>query len=94
MPDCQSQTFCGKQNDDLHSVKLFFVPKKTEEVLNCKCSQIFGLAQKIWTGTHIFGPVKDKALVTFFFDSTFTNNVGHVWFPFRNFFGEGKVRNL
>ena len=23
---CQSQTFCARQKDDLHSVKLFFVP--------------------------------------------------------------------
>ena len=25
---CQSQTFCARQKDDLHSVKLVFVPAK------------------------------------------------------------------
>jgi hypothetical protein len=51
---CQSQTFCARQKDDLLSVKLVFVPAQR----GTKCSQIFGLAEKIWTGTKHFGTCK------------------------------------
>ena len=47
----QSQTFCARQKDDLHSVKLVF-----EEALNA--IKFFGLAQKIWTRTKHFATCK------------------------------------
>ena len=50
------QTFCARQKDDLHLVKLVFVPASFWR--GTKCSQIFGLAQKIWTGTKHFGTCK------------------------------------
>ena len=48
----QSQTFFARQKNDLNSVKLVFVPAQSS------CSQIFGLAQKIWTGTKHFETCK------------------------------------
>ena len=51
---CQLQTFCARQKDDLHSVKLVFVP--AQNVL--KSFEIFGLAQNIWTTTKHFGTCK------------------------------------
>ena len=53
----QSQTFCARQKDDLHSVKLVFVPHKSFW-RGTKYSQIFGLVQKFWTGTKRFGTLK------------------------------------
>ena len=53
----QSQTFCARQKDDLHSVKLVFCGHKSFW-RGTKCSQIFGLAQKIWIGTKHFGTCK------------------------------------
>ena len=54
----QSQTFCAKQKDDLHSAKLVFVPAK--EALNAVkflgWLKIFGLAQ------NILGPVKGQGI--------------------------------
>ena len=65
---CQSQTFCARQKDDLHSVKLVFVPAQMF-LKRPKCSQIFGLAQKMWTDTKqfglaqtILGPVKGQGI--------------------------------
>ena len=46
---CQAQTFCARQKDDLHSVKLVFVP--TQKFLK-------RLTQKIWTGTKHFATCK------------------------------------
>ena len=60
---CQSQTFCARQKDDLHSVKLFFCAgtKVFEEALNAvKCLvwlKKFGLAQSI------FGTVKGQGII-------------------------------
>ena len=50
----QSQIFCARQKDDLISVKLVFVLAQ-KFLRGTKCSQIFGLAQKIWTGIKHFG---------------------------------------
>ena len=50
----QLQTFCARQKDDLHSVKLVFV--QAQKFL--KILKIFGLAQKIWPGTKHFGTCK------------------------------------
>ena len=47
---------CQKK-DDLHSVKLFLCRHKSF-FKGTKCSQIFGLAQKIWTDTKHFGTCK------------------------------------
>ena len=46
----QSQIFFARQKYDLHSIKLFFCQHKSFW-RGTKCSQIFGLAQKILTGT-------------------------------------------
>ena len=54
----QSQTFCARQKDDLHSAKLFFCATTNVFDEALKCSQIFGLAKKIWTGTKHFGTCK------------------------------------
>ena len=54
---CQSQTFCARTNDDLHTAKLFFVSVQNFW-RGTKCSQIFGLAQNIWTDTKHFGTCK------------------------------------
>ena len=51
----QSQTFCARQKDDWHSVKLFFVLAQ-KFLRGTKCGQIFGLAQKI------LGPVKEQGI--------------------------------
>ena len=49
----------ARQKDGLHSVKLFFVPTQKFLKRHCtKCNQIFGLAQKIWTGTKHFETCK------------------------------------
>ena len=53
----QSQTFCARQKNDLHSVKKFLCRHKSFW-RGTKCSLIFGLAQKIWTGTKHFGTCK------------------------------------
>ena len=47
------------QKDDLHSVKLVFVPAQK---VGIKCSHIYGLAQKIWNGTKHFGTGKRTRL--------------------------------
>ena len=49
----QSQTFCARKKDGLHSVKLILGQHKSFW-RSTKCSQIFGLAQKIWIGTKYF----------------------------------------
>jgi hypothetical protein len=60
----QSQTFCARQKDDLHSAKLVFVPsqKFLEEALNAVkflgWPKIFGPAQ------NILGPVKGQGIST------------------------------
>jgi hypothetical protein len=46
-------TFLARQKDDLLSVKLFFVPAR-KFFRGTKYSQIFGLAQTIWTGKKHF----------------------------------------
>ena len=58
----QSQKFCARPKDDLHSVKLFFCAgtKGFEEALNAVnflgCLKKFGLAQ------NILGPVKGQGI--------------------------------
>jgi hypothetical protein len=58
----QSQTFCARRKDDLHSVKLVFCAgtKVFEEVLNIVkilgCFKQFGLAQ------NILGPEKGQGI--------------------------------
>ena len=54
---CQSQKFCATQKNYLHSVKLFFCWHK-RFWRGTKCSQMFELTQKIWTGTKHFGTCK------------------------------------
>ena len=57
----QSQTFCARQKDDLHSVKLVFVPgtKGFEEALNAV--KFLGWLKKFGPAQNILGPIKDKA---------------------------------
>ena len=59
---CQSQTFCARQKDDLHSVKLFFCArtKVFEEALNAvKC---LGWLKKFGPAQNILGPVKGQGI--------------------------------
>ena len=53
---CQSQTFCARQKEDLHSVKSVFVPKVFEEALDA--AKFLGWLKKNWTGTTYFGTCK------------------------------------
>ena len=53
---CQSQTY-ARQKDDSHSVKLILCRHKSFW-RGTKCSQILGLAQKIWKGKKKFGTCK------------------------------------
>ena len=55
----QSQTFCTRQKDDLHSVNCFLCWHKSFW-RGTKWSQIFGLTLKIWTGTKHFATCKRK----------------------------------
>ena len=50
-----SQTFCARQKDDLHSVKLFF-----EEALNAV--KFLGWLKKIGLAQNILGPVKGQGI--------------------------------
>ena len=56
----QSQTFCARQKDDLHSVKLFFVraQKFLEEALNAV--KFLGWLKKLGLAQNILGPVKGQ----------------------------------
>ena len=58
----QSQTFCARQKDDLHSLKLVFVPltKVFEEALNVV--KFLGWPQKIGPAQNILGPVKGQGI--------------------------------
>ena len=61
----QSQTFCGRQKDDLHSVKLVFVPTQVfEEALNAVI--FLGWLKKIGPQQNILGPVKGQGINFFF----------------------------
>ena len=51
----QSQTFCARPKDDLHSVKLVF-----EEALNAV--KFLGWLKKIGPAQNILGPVKGQAI--------------------------------
>ena len=51
----QSQTFCARQKDDFHSVKLVFVP-----ALNAV--KFLGWLKKFGTGQNIFQPVKGQGI--------------------------------
>jgi hypothetical protein len=58
----QSQTFCARQKDDLHSVKLFFSAgtKVLEEALNAvKC---LGWLKKFGPAQNILRPVKGQGI--------------------------------
>ena len=46
----------AKPKDDLHWVNSVVV--QTQH----KCNSIFGLAQNIWTGQNIFGPVEGQGI--------------------------------
>ena len=52
---CQSQTFCARQKDDLHSVKLVF-----EEALNAL--KFLGCLKKIGPAQNILRPVKGQGI--------------------------------
>ena len=59
----QSQTFCARQKDDLHSEKLFFVPAQ-----NCLkrhytyAVKFLGWLKKFGPAQKILGPVKGKGI--------------------------------
>ena len=56
----QSQTFCARQKDDLHSEKLFFCAgtKVFEEVLNAV--KFMGWLKTFGAAQNILGPVKGQ----------------------------------
>ena len=56
----QSQKFCARQKDDLHSVKLFFCAgtKVFEEALNAV--KFLGWLKKFGPAQNILGPVKGQ----------------------------------
>jgi hypothetical protein len=58
----QSQTFCARKKDDLHSVKLVFVPdtKVFDKALNAV--KFLGWLKKIGPAQNILGPVKGQGL--------------------------------
>ena len=58
----QSQTFCARQKDDLHSVKLFFCAgtKGFEEALNAV--KFLGWLKKFGPAQNILGPVKGQGI--------------------------------
>ena len=51
----QSQTFGTRQKDDLHSVKLFFVPA-------INAVKFLGWLEKFGPAQNILGPVKGKGM--------------------------------
>jgi hypothetical protein len=58
----QSQTFCARQKDDLHSVKLVFVPaqKFLKKALNAV--KVLGWLKKFGPAQNILGPVKGQGM--------------------------------
>ena len=58
----QSQTFCARKKDDLHSVKLFFCAgtKVFEEALNAV--KFLGWLKKIGPAQKFLGPVKGQGI--------------------------------
>jgi hypothetical protein len=59
----QSQTFCARQKDDLHSVKLVFVPAHKQgfvEALNAV--NFLGWLKKFGSAQKILGPVKGQGI--------------------------------
>jgi hypothetical protein len=58
----QSQKFCARQKDDLHSVKLFFCAgtKVFEEALNAVI--FLGWLKKFGPAQNILGPVKGQGI--------------------------------
>jgi hypothetical protein len=58
----QSQTFCARQKDDLHSVKLVLVlaQKFFEEALNAV--KFLGWLKKFGPAQNILGPVKGQGV--------------------------------
>ena len=58
----QSQTFCARQKDDLHSVKLVFCAgtKVFEEALNAV--KFLGWLKKFGLAQNILGPVKGQGI--------------------------------
>jgi hypothetical protein len=60
---CQSQIFCARQKDDLHSVKLVFVPAK--KFLNryyLNAVKFLGWLKKFGPAQNILGPVKGQGI--------------------------------
>ena len=56
----QSQTFCARQKDDLHSVKYFCAGKNNfEEALNAV--KFLGWFKKFGPAQNVLGPVKGQA---------------------------------
>ena len=58
----QSQTFCARQKDDLHSVKLIAGTKGFEEALNVV--KFLGWLKKLGLAQNILGPVKGQGIST------------------------------
>ena len=59
----QSQTFCARQKDDLHSVKLLFCAgtKVFEEAI-LNVVKLLGLLNKFGLAQNILGPVKGQGI--------------------------------
>ena len=57
----QSQTFCARQKDDLHSVNFFFAGTKVlEEAINAV--KFLGWLKKFGPAQNILGPVKGQGI--------------------------------
>ena len=60
----QSQTFCARQKDDLHSVKLVFVlAQKFLKRYYLKAVNFLGWLKKFGSAQNILGPVKGQSII-------------------------------
>ena len=77
---CQSQTFCARQKDYLHSVRLVFAVK------------FFGWLKKFGPAQNILGPVKGQGISELFY--IFILREKPCWFSYQIFFFTGNTIRL
>jgi hypothetical protein len=58
----QSQTFCARQKDDLHSVKLFFCASTKVFEVALNAVKFLGWLKKLGPAQNILGPVKGQGI--------------------------------
>ena len=59
---CQSQRFFARQKDDLHSVKLFFVPAQNFFVEALNAVKFLGWLKIFGPAQNVLGPVKGQGI--------------------------------